>query len=44
MDPPTTTATEALWKDIVKTAKENSGNGRFSIASGLKKAWIVQIF
>jgi len=38
MDPPVTTATEALWKDIVKTAKENSGNGRFSIASGLKKS------
>ena len=38
MDPPATTATEALWKDIVKTAKENSGNGRFSIASGLKKS------
>jgi len=38
MDPPATTATEALWKDIVKTARENPGNGRFSIASGLKKS------
>ena len=38
MDPPATTATEALWKDIVKTARENPGNGRFSIASGFKKS------
>ncbi len=38
MDPPATTATEALWKDIVKTARENPGEGRFSIDSGLKKS------
>ena len=38
MDPPATTATEALWKDIVKTARENPGGGRFSIVSGLKKS------
>ena len=38
MDPPATTATEALWKDIVKTARENPGGGRFSIDSGLKKS------
>ena len=34
MDPPATTATEALWKDIVKTARENPGGGRF-----LQKGW-----
>ena len=38
MDPPATKAEEALWKDIVKTAKENPGDGRFSIASGYKKS------
>ena len=38
MIPPATTATEALWKDIVKTARENPGGGRFSIVSGLKKS------
>ena len=38
MDPPATKAEEALWKDIVKTAKENPGEGRFSIASGYEKS------
>ena len=38
MDPPATKAEEALWKDIVKTAKENPGDGRFSIASGYEKS------
>jgi len=37
MDPPANTATEALWKDIVKTAKENKGNGRFTL-TGFKNS------
>ena len=37
MDPPANTATEALWKDIVKTAKGNKGNGRFTL-TGFKKS------
>ena len=37
IDPPSTTATEALWKDIVKTAKDNIGKGRFTI-KGHKKS------
>jgi hypothetical protein len=38
MDPPATNVNESLWKDIVKTAKENTdGKGRFSI-KGHKKS------
>jgi hypothetical protein len=37
IDPPATTATEALWKDIVKTGKDNLGEGRFS-QKGWKKS------
>ena len=37
MDPPPNTATEALWKDIVETAKKNIGQGRFTL-KGHKKS------
>jgi hypothetical protein len=37
IDPPATTATEALWKDIVYTAKKNIGQGRFTL-KGHKKS------
>ena len=37
IDPPATTATESLWKDIVKTGKDNLGQGRFTI-KGHKKS------
>ena len=37
IDPPATTATEALWKDIVNTARKNIGQGRFTL-KGHKKS------
>ena len=37
MDPPTINAEESLWKDIIKTAKENKGEGRFTL-EGHKKS------
>ena len=39
LDPPATTAEQAIWKDAVTTAKKNKdGKGRFSFDSGYSKS------